>query len=221
VRIRADVSRHIKRPFRILNTSSFRQPRNSQLSLNDGPRPKGKIPKTKTAPCPEIDGRPSRQSPQRVDSRPLLLYRMECSPVPSLFPLQFTDHVSRQNSVGNVVLFNRRNNQIQLSTNAHSLENGVDETASSSSTMCPTCHRPLHEDSAHSQSPAFMDSEYFKMLSSVGSDAGSDTQESPTTERVPDEPDISDERPRGSLPRSAFNQGYFEQYSPLLQIALT
>jgi hypothetical protein len=129
----------------------------------------------------------------------------------SSFPI--TDHVARQNSVGNVVLFNRRNNQIQLSTNAHSLENGVDETASSS-TMCPTCHRPLHEDSAHSQSPAFMDSEYFRMLSSVGSDAGSDTREFPPTDRVSDGPNVPEERPRGSLPRSAFNQGYFEQYPP-------
>ena len=140
---------------------------------------------------------------------------MERSPVLLLSPgpLAITDHVPRQNSVGNVVLFNRRNNQIQLSTNAHSLENGVSEAASASG-MCPTCHRPLHEESAHSQSPAFMDSEYFRMLSSVGSDGGSDTHELPATDRVPDEPNVPEERPRGSLPRSAFNQGYFEQYSP-------
>jgi cytochrome c553 len=172
--------------------------------------------KTKSAACHEIDGNPSRQSPQRVDSRPLLLCRMECSPVHLLSssPLQlFTDHVPRQNSVGNVVLFNRRNNQIQLSTNAHSLENGVDETASAPN-MCPTCHRPLHEESAQSQSPAFMDSEYFRMLSSVGSDGGSNTHKLPATDRVPDHPNVPEERPRGSLPRSAFNQGYFEQYSP-------
>ena len=108
------------------------------------------------------------------------------------------------------MLFNRRNNQIQLSTNAHSLENAVDE-ASSSGGMCPTCHRPLHEDESRAHSPAFMDSEYFRMLSSIGPDSTSDDRELSAADGVADEQNTREERPAGSLPRSAFNQGYFEQ----------
>ena len=110
------------------------------------------------------------------------------------------------------MLFNRRDNQIQLSTNAHSLENGVDE-GSSTSSLCPTCHRPLREESPQSHSsPAFLDSEYFRLLSSVGSDAGSDDHNLTATDRVSDEANATTDarRPR-SLPRSAFNQGYFKQ----------
>lgn len=109
------------------------------------------------------------------------------------------------------MLFNRRNNQIQLSTNAYSLENRVGDAASTNS-MCPTCHRPLHaEDESEAHSPAFMDSEYFRMLSSIGSDTASDRHELPATDGVAEEPTATETRPPGSLPRSAFNQGYFEQ----------
>src|SRR5436190_20793976 len=80
--------------------------------------------------------------------------------------------IRRQNSVGHVVLFNRRNNQIQLSTNAHSLENAVEQTTTNNGHgLCPTCHRPIQEgEGAQKHSPAFLDSEYFKLLSSTGAD---------------------------------------------------
>ena len=78
----------------------------------------------------------------------------------------------RQNSVGNVVLFNRQNNQIQLSTNAYSSESGVNDPSSNGG-LCPTCHRPLHDEPSQ-HSPAFMDSEYFRLLSSISSDLASD-----------------------------------------------
>ena len=112
--------------------------------------------------------------------------------------------IRRQNSVGHAVLFNRGNNQIQLSTNAHSLDNGVEHSHTNSGhALCPTCHRPIPEgESAQQHSPAFMDSEYFRLLSSINSDLPSVGEE-----------DVAEEkRPSGSLPRSAFNQGYFEQY---------
>ena len=115
----------------------------------------------------------------------------------------------RQNSVGNVVLFNRRHNQIQLSTNVHSLENGVEQTTSNNSHgVCPTCHRPIQEgDGPQQHSPAFMDSEYFRLLSSTSSDLPSVGEGDRLSEDA-----AAEERPAGSLPRSAFNQGYFEQY---------
>lgn len=117
----------------------------------------------------------------------------------------------RQNSVGNVVLFNRRNNQIQLSTNAHAPENGV-EHAPSNGGLCPTCHRPLREERTE-HSPPFMDSEYFRLLSSLSPDLPSVGEDLPSADAIPEEvPVTEEERPAGSLPRSAFNQGYFEQY---------
>ena len=131
---------------------------------------------------------------------------MECR----IVPLTRTSMLMcRQNSLGNVVLFNRRNNQIQLSTNAHSLENGVEQTASNNGHgLCPTCHRPIQEGEGTQQhSPAFLDSEYFRLLSSVSSDLPSVGDEDGLSEDADEE-----ERPTGSLPTSAFNQGYFEQY---------
>ena len=117
--------------------------------------------------------------------------------------------MSRQNSIGNVVLFNRRNNQIQLSTNAHSLESGVEQTTSNNGHgLCPTCHRPIQEgEGTQKHSPAFMDSEYFRLLASISSDLPSVGEEHGISEDA-----IKKERHVGSLPRSAFNQGYFEQY---------
>jgi hypothetical protein len=120
-------------------------------------------------------------------------------------PQQPLDLPCRQNSLGNVVLYNRRNNQFQLSTNAQPLENGVDQTTSSAG-ICPTCHRALDEEGTH-HSPGFMDSEYFRLLSSTASDAGNELH---STDGLQD--DDTHERRSGSLPRSAFNQGYFEQY---------
>lgn len=113
----------------------------------------------------------------------------------------------RQNSSGNVVLFNRRNNQIQLSLNAHSAENGV-EASSSNGGRCPTCHRLLHEDTT-GHAPAFMDSEYFRLLSSLNSDSSSDDNDSHSGDAL--RHGSEEEWAPGSLPRSAFNQGYFEQ----------
>jgi hypothetical protein len=116
----------------------------------------------------------------------------------------------RQNSVGTVVLFNRQNNRIQLSTNAYSLENGVNHSPSTGG-ICPTCHRPLHDEPAP-HSPAFMDSEYFRMLSSVISDVSSDDNNELRADADTDNVSTgADDRPPGSLPSSAFNQGYFEQ----------
>lgn len=106
-----------------------------------------------------------------------------------------------------MVLFNRRNNQIQLGTNAYPTE--TLERRNSASSVCPTCHRPLGEGET-SHSPPFMDSEYFQLLSAH-------TQEFPTDDELPAEDDElpsasrQDER-SNSLPNSTFNQGYFERY---------
>jgi len=103
-----------------------------------------------------------------------------------------------------VVLFNRRNNEIQLSTNAHRHENGEDVHSPTTGSLCPTCHRPLHEEEEGTpQAPPFMDSEYFRLLSSS---AGSYS-----TEESEELPSAHDQPRAGSLPTSAFNQGYFER----------
>lgn len=126
------------------------------------------------------------------------------------FSLPVICSCDRQNSVGTVVLFNRQNNQIQLSTNDYSPESGVNDPSSNGG-ICPTCHRPFHDEPSQ-HSPAFMDSEYFRMLSSVISDVASDeNNESRADADAHKVPSDADGRPSGSLPRSAFNHGYFEQ----------
>ena len=144
---------------------------------------------------------------------------MECCTVSKLLNLVFADvGGNSQNSVGHVVLFNRRDNQFQLSTNAHALENGVQHTPTNGG-LCPTCQRPLHEESTE-HSPAFMDSEYFKLLSSHSSDLPDVGEDLPSEETIRgDKSDPVEERPAGSLPRSAFNQGYFEQCAPFKDTA--
>ena len=113
---------------------------------------------------------------------------------------------SSQNRLGNVVLFNRRNNQIQLSTNADRIENG--EEPPSPSGRCPTCHRPL-EDEVTRHAPAFMDAEYFRLLS----ESVSELPSAPGSADGDRDPQTGSDRSRaGSLPASAFNQGYFERY---------
>ena len=77
--------------------------------------------------------------------------------------------------------------------------------------MCPTCHRPLHDEGTR-HPPAFMDSDYFRLLSATNAPPGADgnnilpEDEAPAPELAPEDP-ISP----GHLPKSAFNQGYFEQ----------
>ena len=93
--------------------------------------------------------------------------------------------------------------------NAHSPENSAD-SPSSSGGLCPTCHRPFHDEGS-GHSPAFMDSEYFRLLSSINSDLSPDNQSASRDVLRGDISETDDERPPGSLPRSAFNQGYFEQ----------
>jgi hypothetical protein len=112
----------------------------------------------------------------------------------------------RQNSVGNAVLYNRRNNQFQLSRNAHSIENGV-EPSNSANALCPTCHRPLNEEEPR-HAPAFMDSEYFRLLSAANPAANAEDNNILSEDEVPpSEVPFSS----GHLPQSAFNQGYFDQ----------
>src|SRR5271156_2993430 len=111
----------------------------------------------------------------------------------------------RQNSVGNVVLYNRRNNQFQLSRNAHSIENGV-EQSNSANALCPTCHRPLQEEETR-HAPAFMDSDYFRLLSATSPAANPEDNDILSEDEVP----TSEESVHsGHLPQSAFNQGYFD-----------
>ena len=100
-------------------------------------------------------------------------------------------------------MYNQRNHQFQLSTNARLIENGVDHQTSSN-TICPACHRSLEDDEVPRHAPRLIDTEYFRLLSS------STVQDPGKT--VAD----VDELPRSSvsLPKSAFNQGYFEQYQP-------
>lgn len=112
----------------------------------------------------------------------------------------------RQNSVGNAVLYNRRNNEFQLSRNAHSIENGV-EPSNSANALCPTCHRPLNEEEPR-HAPAFMDSEYFRLLSAANPAANAEDNNILSEDEVPpSEVPFSS----GHLPQSAFNQGYFDQ----------
>lgn len=125
------------------------------------------------------------------------------------------DGGNRQNSLGHVVLHNRQNNEFQLSTNAHKSENGV--TTNDTGGLCPTCHRPLTSGSEHPDSftPSFLDSDYFRLLSSFGSDTASDEEIRPTHgigDAPPPIPQDDGERRSGSLPSSAFNQGYFERF---------
>ena len=168
-------------------------------------------------------GHTSREPPHGASSRPLLYRWMECCPVPpQLAPLprycaactfnRLTG--TRQNSLGNVVLHNRQNNEFQLSTNAHTPETAVSTNGGGG--LCPTCHRPITNGSDHSDSftPSFMDMEYFRLLSSLGSDAASDEGngaangiEDTATPVAEDE----SQKPSGSLPSSAFNQGYFQR----------
>lgn len=59
-----------------------------------------------------------------------------------------------------------------------------------------------------------MDTEYFRLLSSLGSDAAFDEGNGPiggiedTATPIPED---EGQKPSGSLPSSAFNQGYFER----------
>lgn len=104
------------------------------------------------------------------------------------------------------MLFNRRNNQIQLSTNAQRLDSS--ETAAASNGICPTCHRPL-EDEVTRHAPPFMDAEYFRLLS------GSVNELHSGSSSMDGDSDLNTgtNRPSsGSLPASAFNQGYFERF---------
>jgi hypothetical protein len=74
----------------------------------------------------------------------------------------------------------------------------------------------MTEGSDHSDSftPSFMDTEYFRLLSSLGSDGASDEGNGPTggiEDTATPIPEDDGQKPSGSLPSSAFNQGYFER----------
>jgi hypothetical protein len=116
---------------------------------------------------------------------------------------------TRQNTLGNVVLFNRRNNAIQLSMNSHPLDDS-NGTVSPTNGLCPTCHRSLANEAA-GHSPAFMDSEYFRLLSSNATT--NEEAPAPSMDNHKEEIPASKGKTRsGSLPTSAFNQGYFERF---------
>jgi hypothetical protein len=93
--------------------------------------------------------------------------------------------------------------------NSHPLENGASHGPPSNG-VCPTCHRSLADESG-GPSPAFMDSEYFRLLSSNA--ASSEDTLAPSVDDHAEETPAPKEKPRStSLPNSAFNQGYFERF---------
>jgi hypothetical protein len=93
--------------------------------------------------------------------------------------------------------------------NSHPLENGASHGPSSNG-LCPTCHRSLADESP-GHSPAFMDYEYFRLLSSNA--PSSEETLAPSVDNHPEEFPAPKEKTRsGSLPNSAFNQGYFERF---------